>query len=182
MPDIDQMIYNTAIANGFNPQGAKIIAAQARFESADYTSSVFKANNNTSGIKYIGSKQKNAQQGTLSPEGDYYAKFDTIQDAINDKIVRLYNLTMGGVTPKQLKDTTDPTEFATLLKKRGYYGNTAYGTPQATSDIENYAGGLKSKLLKINVIAFVKKNKYTLGLGILIASLATFFYLKLKKQ
>jgi hypothetical protein len=179
--DIDQLIYDTAIAQGFNPQGAKLVAAQARFESADYTSPVFKINNNTSGIKYIGSRQKNAQQGTLSPEGDYYAKFDTIQDSINDKIVRLYNITMGGVTPKQLKDTTDPTEFATLLKKRSYYGNTPYGTSEAIRDIENYASGLKSKLLKIKIIAFVKNNKYTLGIGVALLLVGTFFYFKLKK-
>ena len=81
---LDQQIYDTAIKNGFNPIAAKLIVAQARFESADYTSNVFKQNNNTSGIKFIG--QPNAVQGTLSPEGNYYAKFNTIQDAINDKI------------------------------------------------------------------------------------------------
>jgi uncharacterized FlgJ-related protein len=50
--EIDQAIYNTAIEQGFNPTTAKLIAAQARFESADYTSNVFKLNNNTSGIKF----------------------------------------------------------------------------------------------------------------------------------
>ena len=82
---IDQKIYNTAVQQGFNPIAAKLIVAQARFESADYTSNVFKKNNNTSGVKYIG--QKNATQGTLSPEGNYYAKYDTVQDSLNDKIV-----------------------------------------------------------------------------------------------
>ena len=114
--EIDQAIYNTAIEQGFNPTAAKLIVAQARFESADkfgvdYNSGVFKANNNTGGIKYIGASQINAQRGSLAPasertcgggcNGDYYAKFNTIQDSINDKIVRLYNLTMRGVTPQQ---------------------------------------------------------------------------------
>lgn len=178
--DIDQMIYNTAIANGFNPQAAKLVVAQARFESADYTSNVFKKNNNTSGIKYIG--QKNATQGTLSPEGNYYAHFNTIQDCINDKIVRLYNITMGGVSPQQLKDSTDAKEFATLLKKRSYYGNTKYGTTQADKDISNYSSGLNNKLLKVNVIAFIKNNKFTLILGLLLLTGGGYYYYKLKKR
>jgi len=200
MENIDQIIYDTAIAKGFNPQAAKLIAAQARFESADYTSGVFRANNNTSGIKYIGSSQKNAQRGSLAPmsersascrnggtcvNSDHYAKFDTIQDSVNDKIVRLYSLTMGGVTPQQLKDVTDATEFATLLKKRSYYGATPYGTSQADADIRNYALGLKTKLLKINVLAFIKKNKTPLsilGLGLVLLSGGIYYYLKLKKR
>jgi hypothetical protein len=160
--NIDKLIYNTAIQQGFNSMAAKLIAAQARFESADYTSSVFKLNNNTSGIKFIG--QPNAVRGTLSPEGDYYAHFNTIQDSINDKIVRLYNITMRGVTPKQLKDTTNATEFANLLKQRGYYGGLA----------SQYAAGLKAKLLKINVLETIKDNS---GLIILI-SVIIYFYIK----
>jgi hypothetical protein len=39
----DQIIYDTAIKEGFNPTAAKLIVAQARFESADYTSNVFQA-------------------------------------------------------------------------------------------------------------------------------------------
>jgi uncharacterized FlgJ-related protein len=176
---IDQLIYNTAIQQGFNPTGAKLIAAQARFESADYTSNVFKKNNNTSGIKFIG--QPNAVRGTLAPanertcnggcNSDYYAKFNTVQDSINDKIVRLYNIKMRGVTPEQLKNVTDSTEFANLLKQRGYYGASA----------AEYAAGLKSKLLKINVLEFVRNNKNSIGIGVILLLIGTYYYYKLKK-
>jgi uncharacterized FlgJ-related protein len=176
---IDQLIYNTAIQQGFNPTGAKLIAAQARFESADYTSNVFKKNNNTSGIKFIG--QANAVRGTLAPanertcnggcNSDYYAKFNTVQDSINDKIVRLYNIKMRGVTPEQLKNVTDSTEFANLLKQRGYYGASA----------SEYAAGLKSKLLKINVLEFVRNNKNSIGIGVILLLIGTYYYYKLKK-
>jgi hypothetical protein len=169
--EIDQAIYNTAIKQGFNPIAAKFIIGQARFESADYTSFVFRLNNNTSGIKFIG--QPHAQKGTLSPEGDYYAKFDTIQDAINDKIVRLYNINMRGVTPKQLKDSTSADDFARLLKQRGYYGNTAYGTPQAEKDIANYANGINAKIKKLGTFFFENKNKSL----IIVASLIGLFLL-----
>jgi LPXTG-motif cell wall-anchored protein len=198
--EIDQAIYNTAIEQGFNPKSAKFIVAQARFETGtpsggDYSSKVFKANNNTGGIKYIGASQINAQRGSLAPadertcgggcNGDYYAKFDTIQDSINDKIVRLYNKTMRGVTPQQLKDSTDITEFATLLKKRGYYGPSAFGTAGAQAEINNYVGGMKAKLFKINVLEFYTKNKTTVNLGvvglILIGLTGYFYFLKKKK-
>lgn len=130
---IDQDIYNTAIKQGFNPIAAKLIVAQARFESADYTSAVFKANNNTSGIKYIGASQINAQRGTPAPSnerrcnlqcnGDFYAKFDTVP------------------------------------------------------------AGMKAKLIRINVIEFVEKNKVNLAVvgAIIIGITAYVFYLKKKK-
>lgn len=165
--NIDQLIYDTAIQQGFNPIAAKLIAAQARFESNDYKSNVFKNNNNTSGIKYIG--QPNSVRGTLSPEGDYYAHFNTIEDGINDKIVRLYNITMKGVTPKQLKDSTDATEFANLLKQRGYFGGSA----------SEYASGLRAKLLKINVLEFIEVNY---GFIILIGVGLYFYVRNLKKK
>lgn len=167
---LDQQIYDTAIKNGFNPMAAKLIVAQARFESADYTSNVFKQNNNTSGIKFVG--QPNAVQGTLSPEGNYYAKFNTIQDAINDKIARIYNLTMKGVTPQQLKDSTDAIDFANKLKQRGYFGSSA----------SEYASGLKAKLLRINVLEFVTKNKIPLTLGIGVILIGAGIYYKFVKK
>jgi hypothetical protein len=171
--EIDQSIFNTAIEQGFNPIAAKFIAAQARFESADYTSSVFRANNNTSGIKFIG--QAHASQGSLSPEGDYYAKFDTIQDSINDKIVRLYNKTMRGVTPQQLKDSTNADDFSQKLKQRGYFG----------IDASDYARGIKSKLLKIKVLEFYNNYKTGINFGIIGATLIGItlyvYYIKKKK-
>ena len=196
--EIDQAIYNTAIQQGFNPIAAKLIVAQARFESADYTSSVFKSNNNTSGIKYIGASQINAQRGTPTPSKertcnlecnrDYYARFNTVQDAINDKVVRLYNKTMGGVTPQQLKDSASADDFARLLKMRSYYGfGNLKGDPakvaQAESEISNYAAGMRAKLLRIQVVEFVEKNKVNLAvIGAIIIGIAGYvYYLKKKK-
>jgi hypothetical protein len=49
----DQLIYNTAIKQGFNPMAAKLIVAQARFESADYTSNVFKRSSSIEIKNYV---------------------------------------------------------------------------------------------------------------------------------
>jgi len=184
----DQIIYDIAIKEGFNPQAARLIVAQARFESADYTSNVFQKNFNTSGMKFIG--QPLATRGTLAPSNerrcngncnsDYYAKFKSVEDSALDKVGRLYNKTMGGVTPQQLKDVKDASEFAELLKKRSYYGFGKYGTPQATKEINEYANGLRVKLLKINVLEFVKKNRNSLlfGVGILTIGVAIYLFKK----
>lgn len=173
----DQLIYNTAIKAGFTPTAAKLVVAQARFESADYTSFVFRNNNNTSGMKYIG--QPLATRGTLAPmnersstcraggeckDADHYAKFASVADSAADKINRLYSKTMGGVTPEQLKNAKDADEFADLLKRRSYYGFGKHGTEVGNKEQKQYAGGLKAKLLRLEVVEFVRKNKVPIAL------------------
>jgi hypothetical protein len=177
----DQLIYDTAIKQGFNPIAAKLVVAQARYESADYTSNVFLKNLNTSGIKYI--RQPLATRGTLAPtnersascqsggvckDSDHYAKFASVSDSAKDKIERLYNITRKGVTPEQLKNVKTPEEFARLLKIRGYYGG----------EESSYAAGMKAKLLRIQVVEFVTKNKNTLllGAGLLLVAAAYYVY------
>ncbi len=175
----DQIIYDVAISEGFNPTAAKLIVAQARFESADYSSNVFQKNLNTSGMKFIG--QPLATRGTPAPaneqrcgggcDSDYYAKFRSVEDSARDKISRLYNITMRGVTPQQLKNAQDADEFAKLLKKRGYYGASE----------SQYAAGLRAKLLRVQIVEFVSKNKNVLLIGVGLLALAGAYYLYTKK-
>jgi LPXTG-motif cell wall-anchored protein len=127
-------------------------------------------------MKYIG--QPLATRGTPAPKNeqtcgggcnsDYYAKFKSVGDSAKDKISRLYNITMRGVTPDQLKNAKTAEEFAALLKKRGYYG-----APE-----NQYANGLRAKLLRIQVVEVLTKNKniLLLGLGLLSISAAYYFY------
>jgi hypothetical protein len=191
MANYDQIIYDTAIKQGFTPTAAKFIVGQARFESANYTSAVFKANNNTSGMKFIG--QPLATRGSLAPlsersatcrsggtcnNSDHYAKFASVQDSATDKIVRLYSKTMGGVTPEQLKNAKTAEEFARLLKKRSYYGPSAYGTAGAEKEISQYAAGIKLLMLRAQIVEFVGKNKNGLLIGILLVATAIYLYKK----
>jgi hypothetical protein len=191
MANYDQIVYDTAIKQGFTPTAAKFIVGQARFESANYTSAVFKANNNTHGMKFIG--QPLATRGSLAPKSersatcrsggtcvnsDHYAKFASVKDSANDVIVRLYSKTMGGVTPDQLKNVKTPEEFARLLKKRKYYGPSAYGTAGAEKEIKEYAGGIKALMLRAQIVEFVEKNKSGLLIGILLVATAIYLYKK----
>ena len=52
------------------------------FETGNGTSDVWKQLNNPGGVKYYG--QKDATRGFISPEGDYYAKYDSIERAAKD--------------------------------------------------------------------------------------------------
>lgn len=190
----DQLIYDTAVKNGFSPTAAKLVVAQARYESSDYDSAVFLANNNTSGMKFVG--QPLATRGTLAPfkersagcqavskgqvggqgaspcrDSDHYAKFKSVADSAKDKIERNFNITRKGITPEQLKNAQTPEEFARLLKIRGYYGG----------EESSYAGGLKAKLLRVQVVEFVSKNKNVLLLVIGAAILGGAYYYYKKK-
>lgn len=177
----DQILYNVAIKNGFTPTAARLVVAQARLESADYTSGIFKRNNNTSGMKYAG--QSLATLGDLAPyserssacksvtegkvggfgpmppctKGDHYARFRTVEDSARDKIERNFRITMGGVTPDQLKNVKSPEEFANLLKRRSYYGGSE----------TLYAAGMRAKLLKMDVLEFYEDNKTAINYGLI---------------
>lgn len=192
----DQLIYDTAIKAGFTPTAAKLVVAQARFESADYTSFVFRNNNNTSGMKFIG--QPLATRGTLAPmnersstcraggeckNSDHYAKFASVADSAADKINRLYSKTMGGVTPEQLKNAKDADEFADLLKRRSYYGFGKHGTEVGNREQKQYAGGLKAKLLRLEVVEFVRKNKVPIAvIAVAAVGISFFLYRKFRKK
>jgi hypothetical protein len=186
----DSLIYKTAVNNGFTKTSARYVVAQARLESADYTSNVFKNNLNTSGMKYVG--QPLATRGTLAPynersdscksggscsNNDHYAKFRTVEDSAKDKIERNFGKTMFGITPAQLKNANTPEEFANILKQRRYYGFHDYNTPAGKSEADNYAKGLKAKLTRINIQEIYSENKgkfwTILGIGLV----AVAFYL-----
>lgn len=182
MANYDQEIYNAAIEQGFNPISAKLIVAQARLESADYGSNVFKNNNNLFGMKFIG--QPLAKRGTLAPlsertcngtcNGDYYSKYDSPADSAKDLVGRLYKITRNGIGFNEIKNATDSTDFANKLKKRNYYGASA----------SSYAAGLASKLRKVNILEYYNKNKTTVNsliLGIILISVSIFYYKKIKK-
>lgn len=208
MPNHDQLIYEAAIQEGIKPTVAKFIVAQARLESADYTSPVFNCNNNMFGMKFA--SQPLATRGTIAPSteisinctriigpgcdrkgtagcknGDYYSKYSSPADSARDVVQRYYKKTMYGVTFDDLNSSTDVIDFAKKLKKRHYFGkkdpNTAAGNAEALS----YAAGLKAKLILISVSEFYEKNKkninYTL-VTLLFAGIGGYlFYLKKKK-
>ena len=188
---IEQEIYNVAIENGFTPVSAKFVVAQAKLESSNFGSNVFKNNNNMFGMKYVG--QSLASRGTLAPsserrcggncDSDYYAKYKTPSDSAKDAIQRLYSKTMYGVTPQQLKDSTTAEEFALNLKKRHYYGFQVDPSKWG-AEVANYAKNLIYRLKSVTVSEVFQKAKENKGkiliLGLGLIAISSYLYFKKK--
>lgn len=211
MNNYDQVIYNIAREEGFTDIVAKLIAAQARVETSDngvdYSTSNFTCNKNMFGMKYVG--QPLATKGTPAPSnerssgcsasgsgctrvgvgtcsnGDFYARYSTPEDSARDSIQRLFKKTVNGIPPEQINTATDSTSYATIQKKRGYYGFHAYGTPGAQAEIDNYAAGIRARLKRVSVSDYIadvyQNNKTPINLavvgGVLIALTGYMYYL-----
>lgn len=109
--------YDIGIDLGLTDTQAKLIAAQAAFESANFTSNVFKLNNNPAGIMYINKPfQKNASPGSPFPPTESktarYAKFATVKDGFRDMV---------RITYKSLQGDPDPATYSARLKAQSYY-------------------------------------------------------------
>jgi hypothetical protein len=211
MTSYDQIVYNIAREEGFTDIVAKLMAAQARLETSlsgvDYNTNNFNCNKNMFGMKYVG--QALATKGTLAPtseiasgctavgsgcertgvgscdQNDFYARYSTPEDSARDAIQRLFKTTVRGITPAEINQATDTTSYATVLKKRDYYGFHHYGEPGADEEINNYAAGLRARLSRVSVTDWVadvySNNKTTVNLavigGVLIGLSGYLYYL-----
>jgi hypothetical protein len=150
------MAYNTANAQrvlqalsaaGASPTVIPFLMAQVAHETGNFDSRVFRENNNASGIMFINKpNQKNATRGRAFPRNEwpapnrplYYAHFLTLKDWAVDF------LRIVGKTPQT---ATNLTQYATLLKNRGYY----------TAPLSAYAAALNSHYNKLKKAGLLDK-------------------------
>lgn len=130
--NIEQIVYTFSKSQGLSDNVAKIIVAQSKFESSNYTSNLFKVNNNLFGYKYVG--QSIATQGIPAPssEGNLrYANYSKVEDSVLE-IVKWIGRR---VSEKKftLADLETPEGYARAFKNAGYYGDT----------YERYVAGLR---------------------------------------
>lgn len=177
MANYDQDIYNGAIKGGATPELATLLVAQSRLETGNYTNNQTKTNNNLFGFKYS-ANSKYSKKGNVSPEGDLYAKYDTINDSILDYVNRWMGLKskLGGTRLQEFNTIKykDTTTYATKLKGYGYYGAT----------VDGYIKGLNSALTRIKLVAFYNNNKTTVNsllLGVVLIIGGIIYYKKMKK-
>jgi len=116
-----EVIYQTLIDQKIPTTLAKIVTAQSQFESGNYTSNVFKTDNNAFGYKYVG--QKIATRGLPSPasEGDNYAHYNNVADSAKE----IANWLKRRLKEKKLPafdQITSPSQYSKLIKQAGYYG------------------------------------------------------------
>jgi len=177
MINYDQEIYDGAIQGGANPSLAKLMVAQARHETGNYGNNQTKTNNNVFGFKYSPNSQY-SKVGNISPEGDAYAHYDNLQDAILDYIGRWMSKSSkeGGTRLQEFNKIQegDTTTYATKLKGYGYYG----------ADVNEYINGLNWALKRMKVVDFYFKNEsainYSLVGGLLIGITAYVYYIMKK--
>lgn len=120
----ETIVYRTAIAEGMPHTLAELIVAQSKHESQNYTSNVFKKNNNLFGYKYVG--QKGATKGSPAPSNEglagAYARYETIEGSVKELTGWIKRRQKEGSFPADLTEIDSPEKYATLLRKSGYFG------------------------------------------------------------
>ena len=102
-----------------------LVLLQMAHETGGFTSHVSSANNNFTGIKFA--KQEGATRGILSPEGDYYADFQSPYYWAKSYYHEL-------TKKSNPLGATSIEDFAARLKKNRYF----------TASLESYTKALKS--------------------------------------
>ena len=114
-------------AYGYPQTLLPVLLAQVAHETVGFTSVIAITDNNLSGIKFVG--QAGATKGRLSPEGNYYAKYNSSTLWAKDY---LRILSRGGENAPI--HATDSTDFVNRLKDNRYF----------TDSLENYQRAIKS--------------------------------------
>ena len=159
---IDTQIYNTAKKSGFSDALSRLIVAQARHETGNYSSNVFRACNNLFGYKFVNGKWQ-AASCVNAPEGGKYARYNSVSDSVNELIDWLRRREREGRIDTSA--ITNSAEYATALKKSNYY----------TDSVRNYQKGLDLALNKIKIVAGT-------GLGLVLLAAGIYFYTRSKKR
>lgn len=129
--DYPSRIYTKATNDGMPALLASFIVYQAAHETANFASRVFLSCNNINGYKWIG--QSTAAGPCLqSPEGDYYAKYNSVEDSVHEQTQWIRRRQSEGKFPADLNSITTIDQYAQLLKNCGWYGDS----------VSNYTAGL----------------------------------------
>lgn len=157
----DTLVQRTAQQMGINADTARLIAAQARHETANYSSSVFKNNKNFFGYKYVG--QAIAKPGTKAPSNEGaapYAAYDTFEDSVKELVNWLRRRQNEGKF--RIQDLTTAEKYNAALISGGFYtdraGNYLRGLRSALEKVAPYAAG-GAGLLLLGIIFFVAFKK-----------------------
>lgn len=159
---IDTQIYNTAKKAGFSDALSRLIVAQARHETGNYSSNVFRTCTNLFGYKFVNGKWQ-ASSCASAPEGGRYAKYNSIGDSTNELIDWLRRREREGKIDTGAISTSQ--QYAEALKKSNYY----------TDSVRNYQRGLDSGLKNLKIVAGA-------GLGLVLLAAGIYFYARSRKR
>lgn len=139
--DYKQVIYQAAYpkltALGFPNASAlaSYMVAQSQHETGNYTSDVFKRNNNAFGYKYYPGSSYQLGSGKGSPEGDSYANYASVSDSALEVAAWI------GRRKTQFINVKSVDEYVSVLKKDGYFGDS----------LSNYLSDVKKYLASFTV-------------------------------
>lgn len=132
MADTAQIIFNTARGDGMPLALAELIVSQARHETANFTSNVFRNDNNAFGYKYVPGAKYQVSKGT--PIGDwYYARYANVVDSTHELTAWIKRRQAEDIFPSDLRLIKTADQYAALLKQANYYQDS----------VSNYVQGLK---------------------------------------
>ena len=132
--DAQSLIYTTALQDSMPDPLALLITAQAAHETGGFTSNFFVNGNNAFGYSCVNGAKWQSGCGTNADNGVPIALYASVQDSVHEMTDWIKRRQIEGSFPADLSTITDPTQYATLLKTAGYYGDT----------VANYAAGIAS--------------------------------------
>lgn len=149
--EISKQVLNALVANGIPEEKARLILAQMLLETAGFTHRLATTALNYGGVKYA--PKFNKDSGIKSPEGNNYARYDTVAEFTKDY---LRIISRGGEKAPIKADTV--ADFARRLKAQGYY----------TAPEADYLKALKSWLPSIKKFIPSPKAQAPLALILII--------------
>lgn len=133
---------------------AALLVAQAKHETGDFSSNAFRTGNNAFGYSYFPTSDWQKGPGLIADNGQPIATYSNVGDSTREIVDWIYRRVKEGVFPGDLSIITTPEQYAVLLKKAGFYGDS----------VTNYTNGL--------IRYFVKKKSEIAGGLLLLAGLA----------
>lgn len=140
---LQNLVYSKALNSGFSPIMSKLIVAQSLFETAGYTSNVFKTDNNFGGMMYVNSSAYlDAIPGLKFPSNESstarYAHYEN-QSIGAQAFVNYFKRKVQQGYFKNQYPTIE--QYCTELKSFGYF----------TANLQHYINGVKSVYSKVIV-------------------------------
>jgi len=121
--EVDELIMEVLKSLGYTNLQATWMVAQAKHETGNYTSAIFKENNNLFGMKLAKVRDK-----TATGENRGHAVYETLEDSIED-LDLWFDYHKG--LPSEIETVEQYSEW---VRSKGYYEDT----------YDNYTKGLKS--------------------------------------
>lgn len=166
-----ERVYNQAMSDGIPDTLSRLMVAWASHETGyngiAFNSPVFRSCNNAFGYKWVGQRTA-AGACNISPEGDPYARYNSIEDSVHEISLWIFRRQDEGVFPADLRTIATPYQLAVLLKDAGFYGDT----------VANYSNGLTYWW---NVVKSLPLSTKTAGVGLLLLVGLGFVYVYRKE-